>query len=75
MNYYFNHKDIIIKAIKYLIIGIMVGLACLYIPKANMTFEEAIIIGLIASIVFILLDIYSPSVSIVISPSKASGRS
>jgi hypothetical protein len=66
MNYYFNHKDIIIKTIKYLLIGIMVTLACIYIPESSINIKEAFIIGLIGSIVFVLLDIYSPSVSIVI---------
>ena len=66
MNYYFNNKDIIIKTIKYLLIGIMVTLACLYVPENKINIYEALVIGLIASIVFILLDIYSPSVSIII---------
>ena len=66
MNYYFNYKYIIIKTIKYLIIGIMTALACLYIPENNIDIKEAIVIGLISSIVFVLLDMYSPSVDIII---------
>jgi hypothetical protein len=52
------------KISKYVLIGLIVGLASRYIPRKVINNDEVIIIGSIASIVFALLDMYSPSIKI-----------
>ena len=66
MKFNFKLKDMLVKAIKYFIMAIMVGLACVFIPSEDkkLNFNEVVIIALVASVVFALLDIYSPSVII-----------
>jgi len=50
--------------IKYLIIGFCVALSARYIPSYTIKNEEIIMIGAVASIVFGILDMYSPSIHV-----------
>ena len=50
--------------IKYLLIGLIVGLAARYVPHHTMLNEEAMMIGAVASIMFGILDMYAPSIVI-----------
>lgn len=50
--------------IKYLLIGLIVGLASRYIPSQTIQNEEVIMIGSVAAIVFALLDMYAPTIVI-----------
>jgi len=52
------------KISKYILIGLIVGLSSRYIPQKVINNEEVIMIGSVASIVFALLDMYSPSIKI-----------
>ena len=52
------------KLIKYLLIGLLVALSARYVPKQTINNEEVILIGAVASIVYGLLDMYSPSIII-----------
>ena len=56
--------EVIKRAVKYLIQGLAVGLACHLIPRGrgiNLDFESIIMISLTAASVFAILDIYIPS--------------
>lgn len=59
-----QNSDNIKKIIKYLIIGFIVGLSARYIPSTSLDNNEIIFIGATASIVYGILDMYSPSIAI-----------
>jgi hypothetical protein len=63
--YSFDNREMIIRSIKYIIMGLMVALGSLFIPEKKIHISEVVIISMVASITFALLDMYSPSVSIV----------
>lgn len=56
-------NEIIIRIIKYIVEGTMVGIAALCIPKNKITPEEVLTIALASSAVFSILDTFSPSIS------------
>jgi len=53
--------EIIKLAIKYLIEGVVVGVVAFIISKKRLNLEEVVVIGLTASSVFALLDIFLAS--------------
>ena len=66
MKFSTDSREITIRAIKYVIIAVMVALACVFIPQnSKLLNNEIIMISLVSSITYALLDMYSPSVSIV----------
>lgn len=54
-------SEIITRIIKYLIMGIVVGLVCYIIPKEKLTIEELLIIVLSSSITFGIIETFLPS--------------
>jgi hypothetical protein len=52
------------RIVKYIIMGLIVLLSVKYIPEQQLPTKELIIIGSIASILFALLDMISPSVKV-----------
>jgi hypothetical protein len=55
-----DFAEILARALKYLMEGLAVGLAC-YFTKLKM--DEIIIIAITASVTFAILDMYTPQVS------------
>ena len=55
-------KEVLVRIIKYALEGMCVAVACLLIPKKTPTIEEILTVGLIASSVFSLLDLFAPSI-------------
>tara|TARA_Y100000389_G_scaffold201441_1_gene244178 strand:+ start:503 stop:760 length:258 start_codon:yes stop_codon:yes gene_type:complete len=56
--------EIFRRAIKYLVEGLMVGLAASLIPKKPLNFDEIALIGLTAAATFSILDAFVPSVAV-----------
>lgn len=57
-------KEIVVRIIKYILEGAMVGLAAYLIPaKKTMTPEEILTIALVAAATFSLLDMFAPALS------------
>ena len=52
--------EVLSKILKYLLEGIAVGLATYFVSAGKLTMTEIIIIAIIASAVFGILDMYSP---------------
>jgi hypothetical protein len=48
------------RVLKYIIEGMIVALACLAIPKRSMDFIEVLLIALVASSTFVILETYIP---------------
>jgi hypothetical protein len=55
------------KSIKYIIAGLIVIMALNYIPESKLAIKEIVMIGMISSIIFAILDMVSPSVKITTS--------
>jgi hypothetical protein len=55
-------QEILVRILKYLLEGIVVGFAAYFIPKSNMNLDEAIMIALTAAATFSVLDLLAPAV-------------
>jgi hypothetical protein len=52
------------KIVKYLIMTLLVSLSARYTTSLILPNEDVVILGLIAGIVFALLDMFTPSISL-----------
>lgn len=60
----FDAKEIITRAVKYLLEGIVVAIAAYVLPqKARLEINEIILIALTAAATFAILDMFSPAIS------------
>ena len=57
----FDVSELIKRAIKYIIEGIIVALAAYVIPKKSLNVEEVVVIALTAAATFSVLDVFIPS--------------
>ena len=57
----FDLNELVKRAIKYLIEGLVVALAAFAIPKKQLNIEEIIIIALTAAATFSILDVFIPA--------------
>jgi len=53
--------EIVKRAIKYLVEGLIVAVACFAIPKQSLDIEEIALLALVAAATFSILDTYIPS--------------
>jgi ABC-type Co2+ transport system permease subunit len=63
MSNMFDFAELIKRAIKYIVEGIMVAIAAYAIPKKSLNMEEIVIIGLTAAATFSVLDVFVPSMA------------
>lgn len=56
-------KELLKRAIKYLVEGLMVALAAYAIPKRSLNLDEVALIALTAAATFSILDTYVPSMA------------
>ena len=56
--------ELVRRAIKYLVEGLMVAIAAYAIPKKSLNFEEIALIALTAAATFSILDTYVPSMAV-----------
>ena len=54
--------EIVNRVIKYLVEGLFVALAAVFIPKRTLPWEEIVSLGVVAAAVFAILDVVSPSI-------------
>lgn len=59
----FDLNELMKRAIKYLIEGLVVALAAFAIPKKQLNLEEIIIIALTAAATFSILDVFIPAMA------------
>ena len=64
MSNVFDFNELIKRAIKYIVEGIMVAIAAYAIPKKQLNVEEVIIIALTAAATFSVLDVFIPSMGV-----------
>jgi hypothetical protein len=58
-----NFSELLKRAIKYIVEGIMVAIAAFAIPKRQLNVEEVVIIALTAAATFSVLDVFVPSMA------------
>lgn len=56
--------ELLRRAIKYLVEGLMVAIAAYAIPKKSLQMEEVLLIALSAAATFSILDTYVPSMAV-----------
>ena len=56
-------KELLKRAIKYLVEGLMVALAAYAIPKRSLNLDEVALIALTAAATFSILDTYVPAMA------------
>jgi sulfite exporter TauE/SafE len=59
-----SHLSHVQRLTKYMLMGLIVGIATRYIPDNIMQTKEIIMIGATSSIAFAILDMISPAISI-----------
>jgi hypothetical protein len=60
----FSVGEVVNRALKYLLEGLAVAVAAIYIPKKPLGLDEVGALALTAAAVFALLDVLAPSVGI-----------
>jgi len=61
MSQMFDLGELVKRAIKYIIEGVVVALAAFAIPKKTLNVEEVTMIALMAAATFAVLDVFIPS--------------
>ena len=61
MSQMFDLGELVKRAIKYIIEGVVVALAAFAIPKKTLNIEEVTMIALMAAATFAVLDVFIPS--------------
>ena len=56
--------ELVRRAVKYLVEGIMVAIASYAIPKKGLNMDEVLLIALTAAATFSILDTYVPSMAV-----------
>jgi len=59
----FDLNELVKRAIKYLIEGLMVAIAAYAIPKQSLKMEEVMVIALTAAATFSVLDVFVPTMA------------
>lgn len=59
-----DFSELLRRAIKYLVEGLMVALAAYAIPKRSLNMDEVALIALTAAATFTILDTYLPSMAV-----------
>jgi hypothetical protein len=60
----FDFSEFMRKVIKYLILGMCVSVVSALLPKKSMNIEEIVVIGITASAIFAILDVFAPSIGV-----------
>ncbi len=60
----FKDPEVKKKIVKYLIMTLLVSLSARYTTSLILPNEDVVILGLIAGILFALLDMYAPSITV-----------
>ena len=56
--------ELVKRAVKYLVEGLMVAIAAFAIPKKRLEIDEVALIALTAAATFSILDTYAPSIGV-----------
>jgi len=54
--------EVVNRCIKYLVEGLFVAVAAIFIPKRSLPVEDILSLAIVAAAVFAILDVVSPSI-------------
>ena len=60
----FDFEELVKRAIKYIVEGLMVAIAAFVIPQKKMRLDEVLLIALTAAATLSILDTYLPSMAV-----------
>jgi hypothetical protein len=60
----YGFAEIVNRIIKYLIEGLVIAAAAIFIPKKSLPMDEVATLAVLAAVVFAILDAVSPSVGV-----------
>jgi hypothetical protein len=55
-------SEVLNRVIKYLVEGLFVAMAALFIPRHRLPIDEILTLGVVAAAIFAILDVVSPSI-------------
>ena len=55
-------SEVLNRAIKYLVEGLFVAVAAVFVPRRSLPWDEIVTIGIVAAAVFAILDVVSPTI-------------
>lgn len=58
----YNREDMLIRIIKYMILGLTVGIVASILPDAPLSLDNTVILSVTAAAMFSTLDLLAPSV-------------
>lgn len=59
----YDTTEILKRAFKYLIDGLIIALAARYIPSQELKWQEILMIAVVAAATFAILDMYTPTIA------------
>ena len=60
----YGFAEIVNRIIKYLIEGLVIAAAAIFIPKKSLPMDEVATLAVLAAVVFAILDVVSPSMGV-----------
>jgi hypothetical protein len=54
--------EIVNRVVKYLVEGLFVAVAAIFVPRRTLPWDEIVTLGVVAAAVFAILDVVSPSI-------------
>lgn len=64
INEMFDIAELVRRAIKYFVEGLIVAIVAFLIPRRSLNLEEVLLIALTASATFVILDTYMPAMGV-----------
>lgn len=55
-------SEVLNRVVKYLVEGLFVAMAALFIPRHRLPMDEILTLGVVAAAIFAILDVVSPSI-------------
>jgi hypothetical protein len=55
-------NELVSRIVKYLVEGLVVAIAAIFIPKKSLPLDEVMTLAILAAAVFALLDLFVPSI-------------
>lgn len=59
----FDWREALTRFLKYMLEGATVGFAAAFVPKNRPSFEEIILLSVVAAATFSIIDLFAPSIS------------
>jgi ABC-type Co2+ transport system permease subunit len=58
----FDASELLVRLFKYLLEGLVLGVAVYFLPSTRLDMSEIVLLGLIAAATFAVLDLFAPAI-------------